>query len=118
MPAHKVAQITRCAVHRGGVPVCWPQFNDMGPGQAHGFARNTQFKVAETFGSRVTLELTPDMLTQEQRDKFPHDFVLRVTVAVSDDHGGSLTQVVSLSCSRSAVLQFDLLSCLRSSRRR
>ena len=92
------------AACRGGIPVCWPQFNDMGEGQSHGFARNTAFKVTETYGSSVTLELTQEMISKDARSKFPHDFVLKVTVADSDDYGGSLTQVV-----RTRRGQIDLL---------
>ena len=83
-------------LRRGGIPVCWPQFNDLGPVQAHGFARNSVFSVVALKGSSVIMELLPDAAnwSDEARAAFPIDFVLRCTVAVSDDHGGSLTQVV------------------------
>ena len=76
------------------MPVCWPQFNDLGPGPSHGFARNTAFRVKELKGSSVVMELTSDMVDQEKLKPYGYDFVLRVTVAVSDDHDGSLTQAV------------------------
>lgn len=76
--------------------MCWPQFNDLGPVQAHGFARNSTFSVVALKGSSVIMELLPAAAnwSDEARDVFPHDFVLRCTVAISDDHKGSLTQVV------------------------
>lgn len=71
--------------------MCWPQFNDMGPGPAHGFARNSLFTVEEQSASRVVLLLSASETT---RTHFPHDFELRISVSVSDDRGGELTQTV------------------------
>lgn len=47
---------------RGGIPICWPQFGDMGPcKQQHGFARNREWTVAEqTQPNSVTLTLKDD----------------------------------------------------------
>lgn len=43
------------AVFRGGVPVCFPQFGQLGPLGQHGFARNSAFTVAEASGSSVAM---------------------------------------------------------------
>jgi len=40
---------------RGGVPVCFPQFGQLGPLGQHGFARNTAFEVVDSSDSSVTL---------------------------------------------------------------
>jgi D-hexose-6-phosphate mutarotase len=80
---------------RGGVPVCWPQFSDMGSGPPHGFARNSYFQVTEQSASRVVLTLSSD----SAKGKLPQEFVLEVTVAISDNHGGLLSQQVRLRTS-------------------
>lgn len=72
---------------RGGVPVCFPQFGDMGPCKAqHGFARNSTFEVTAStpFSVRMVLRSpTGDgsMLSPE----FPAPFELTINVTVTDD---------------------------------
>lgn len=65
---------------RGGVPVCWPQFNQRGPLPKHGFARNTtwQLEPAEAPGE-IVLSLRDD---DASRALWPHAFriALRVTL--------------------------------------
>jgi galactose mutarotase-like enzyme len=63
----------------------------MGPGPAHGFARNSQFKATSVTQSKAVLELEANEKTHAT---FPHQFVLTVTVEVSDDNGGTLKQTV------------------------
>eukprot|EP01025_Chloroclados_australasicus_P043566 TRINITY_DN46728_c0_g1_i1.p1 TRINITY_DN46728_c0_g1~~TRINITY_DN46728_c0_g1_i1.p1 ORF type:complete len:299 (+),score=59.21 TRINITY_DN46728_c0_g1_i1:103-999(+) len=72
---------------RGGIPVCFPQFGDMGPWEAqHGFARNSLFAIESQTDDSVTLFLKPSI---EQMEKFPGPaFELRVEVTVGEDERG------------------------------
>ena len=63
--------------HRGGVPVCFPQFSDFGPLAQHGFARNSAFEVLEATGDSVSLVLRS---SEESRKLWPHDFELVIAV--------------------------------------
>lgn len=42
-------------VCRGGVPVCFPQFGQLGPLGQHGFARNSSFSLLEETADSATL---------------------------------------------------------------
>lgn len=79
---------------RGGVPICWPQFNDMGPAASHGFARNSTFEATCIEQDRVELSLRSSEATLAS---WPHAFELIVTVKLCDNEdGGSLTQQVQV----------------------
>ncbi|MEY2684760.1 MAG: hypothetical protein RJA09_1904 [Pseudomonadota bacterium] len=70
------------AALRGGVPVCWPQFNQRGPLPKHGFARNLPWRL-KTFepkgsGAVLTLALVSDERTQAQ---WPAAFEAELVVA-------------------------------------
>ncbi|KAL3148704.1 hypothetical protein ABBQ38_014117 [Trebouxia sp. C0009 RCD-2024] len=82
---------------RGGIPVCFPQFGDMGPIKAqHGFARNTEFTVVTLTAASVTLSLTPN---QEQRQGDFPEHTLFIKVTVGND---TLTQVVQVANSKAS----------------
>ncbi|MER2552758.1 MAG: D-hexose-6-phosphate mutarotase [Thauera sp.] len=70
---------------RGGVPVCFPQFADLGALPAHGFARNRSWAVAdERTGSDfalVSLTLCADEAT---RALWPHAFRAQLDVLIED----------------------------------
>jgi glucose-6-phosphate 1-epimerase len=73
------------AALRGGVPVCWPQFNQRGPLAKHGFARKVAWEAeaadpAEP--SRVVLRLVDDAAT---RAIWPHAFALRLEATLGGD---------------------------------
>jgi glucose-6-phosphate 1-epimerase len=85
---------------RGGIPVCFPQFSDMGPCKTqHGFARNTEFTITENTTDSVTMQLrnegednrTPGFSPPSD---FPQKFIL--TCKVSLDTEGSLHQELSV----------------------
>lgn len=70
---------------RGGVPVCWPQFNVRGPLPKHGFVRNLPW-VADVppaltaDAAQATLRLDNNPAT---RALWPHAFEARLTVALT-----------------------------------
>lgn len=71
------------AALRGGVPVCWPQFNQRGPLAKHGFARNRAWRVEPQDAAApgdVRLVLTDSEAT---RALWPHDFRATLTVTLT-----------------------------------
>lgn len=67
---------------RGGVPVCFPQFGQLGPLGQHGFARNSKFEVVSDSNSSATLVLKA---TGQEDPKYPHPFQLTVKVSLGDN---------------------------------
>ncbi|TPG24215.1 D-hexose-6-phosphate mutarotase [Variovorax guangxiensis] len=71
------------AALRGGVPVCWPQFNQRGPLAKHGFARNTAWRVEpqdRAESGEVRLTLTDSEAT---RAVWPHRFRVTLTATLT-----------------------------------
>lgn len=76
---------------RGGIPVCWPQFSDMGPIKtAHGFARNRPWTCLSQSSDSVTFALQSDESTLSF---FPCEFLAELTVTTGDD---KLTQTLTI----------------------
>lgn len=71
---------------RGGMPVCFPQFSDLGELPKHGFARTRPWALlsqqAGAGHAMVTLELRDDAQT---RALWPHRFRAELTVLLSGD---------------------------------
>ncbi|MDM0017967.1 D-hexose-6-phosphate mutarotase [Variovorax saccharolyticus] len=68
---------------RGGIPVCWPQFNQRGPLPKHGFARNLPWTAEPQTDERldtVVLALRDDAAT---RALWPHAFRARLAVTLA-----------------------------------
>jgi glucose-6-phosphate 1-epimerase len=71
---------------RGGIPVVWPQFANLGGLPQHGFARKTEWRLADNEESSddpasVKLVLTDDHRTREQ---FPYHFRTELSVTIDD----------------------------------
>ncbi len=70
---------------RGGIPVCFPQFADLGPLPAHGFARTRRWTLAtERSGddfALVSLRLVDDDST---RTAWPHAFSAELSILIED----------------------------------
>lgn len=90
---------------RGGIPICWPQFGDMGPLQAqHGFARNVEWslgQVTRTFrkdGSSAvtaTFTLSSNDLAPDAAPGWYHSFDLTMALTLSEAGGLSQTLTVA-----------------------
>lgn len=70
---------------RGGVPVCFPQFNQRGPLAKHGFARNLPWRVMDEglsdSGTAVRAVLALDH-SEQTRHWWPHGFAARLAVVL------------------------------------
>ncbi len=72
---------------RGGIPVIWPQFANLGGLPQHGFARKSEWQLVETTDgenenqSSVTLQLTDDHRT---RELWPYHFRTELKVSIDE----------------------------------
>ena len=73
------------AAIRGGIPLCFPQFNQRGPLPKHGFARNLAWRAdgaqAGEGVTRLSLHLTDD---ERSRAWWPQAFAVRLDVVLSE----------------------------------
>jgi len=80
---------------RGGVPVCWPQFNQRGPLAKHGFSRNMAWEVEPQDAAApggVRLVLTDSEAT---RALWPHGFRATLTVTLKPQGLRTALEVVN-----------------------
>lgn len=77
---------------RGGVPVIFPQFAERGTGMRHGFARVSQWRLADSgregADAFAVFALTHADLAPAMAGAWPHGFELRLKVAL---HGATLS---------------------------
>eukprot|EP00252_Welwitschia_mirabilis_P012128 TRINITY_DN269_c0_g1_i2.p1 TRINITY_DN269_c0_g1~~TRINITY_DN269_c0_g1_i2.p1 ORF type:complete len:318 (+),score=59.34 TRINITY_DN269_c0_g1_i2:190-1143(+) len=83
---------------RGGIPICFPQFSNLGPLEQHGFARNRFWSIdtdpppfpANTCDNKATIDLILKP-TDEDKRVWPHIFEFRLRVALAA--GGDLIMI-------------------------
>jgi glucose-6-phosphate 1-epimerase len=91
---------------RGGVPVCFPQFNQRGPLAKHGFARNLPWVAgASTSDGQATTAVFTLQSSDATRAMWPHDFVARLTVSLS---AGGLRLEFAVDNTGAAPLEFTV----------
>jgi glucose-6-phosphate 1-epimerase len=73
---------------RGGIPIIFPQFADLGPLPKHGFARTTRWTLAESSARHAVLVLAD---SAETRAIWDHPFRAELRVELSDALSTSLT---------------------------
>lgn len=93
---------------RGGIPVCWPQFNLRGdlPGVKHGFVRNRLWQWdAEQSATRggAAIGVLKFTDTDETRALWPHAFEAELTIVVG---GGQLDIELAITNPGEAPFQF------------
>jgi glucose-6-phosphate 1-epimerase len=95
---------------RGGVPICWPQFSDLGPLGQHGFARNLAWALvsggAEENGVFAELRLSDSDATRQAGWLHSFELSLRVQLQAS----GVLA--LRLTCINTGASAFDFTTAL------
>jgi glucose-6-phosphate 1-epimerase len=91
---------------RGGVPICWPQFNQRGNLPKHGFARTMRWQVRQapqTLPSGQVQALLGLADNEATRTIWPHAFDLTLTVSLSQ---GGLDMHLDMRNKGDAPLEF------------
>jgi glucose-6-phosphate 1-epimerase len=71
---------------RGGIPVCWPQFSDLGSLGQHGFARNAPWTpVVHPEGASAIFRLSSKSTDPALLGAWAYPFELELQVTLSDD---------------------------------
>jgi len=79
---------------RGGIPICFPQFSNLGPLDSHGFARNQFWTIDDSpppFPTSTSNKAFVDLILKPSEDDikiWPHSFEFRLRVALGP--GGDL----------------------------
>ena len=99
---------------RGGVPVCFPQFNARGPLPKHGFARNLPWQLAAAGDGFIALCLADSAQTRQSWPEWPEAFeaLLRVDVsatqlAITLDVRNTGATPWAMTCALHTYLQVD-----------
>jgi len=85
---------------RGGIPICFPQFSDMGPCSSHGFARNCCWTVVSVEGNRALMSFTPGT---DQLGSYAQPFQLLMEVEVTEN---ALKSVLTVKNTGGGVMEF------------
>ena len=94
------------AAIRGGVPVCFPQFNERGPLPKHGFARNLPWATGEATAQAGAVQLALTLASSPATlALWPHAFRLQLTLTLAP---GRLALDVSVDNTGTAPLPFML----------
>ena len=81
---------------RGGVPICFPQFGDLGPVKAqHGFARNLPWTLLSKSESEGSASVRLSLCTAQPESEWPHPYFLTNTVTI--DSSGVFRQELSVA---------------------
>lgn len=83
---------------RGGIPICFPQFSDLGPCDAqHGFARNSHWDVKALSATEVTLQLESSAVSAKLSKGFSGTYALEYIVTLDGERLRTTLRVQNIS---------------------
>ncbi len=94
---------------RGGVPIIFPQFNQMGSGPKHGFLRNTfwQCRSQSQPGEPIQQATFVHASNDTTRQHWPHDYQATFTLTLSDT-----SLAMALNITNTGITPFDFRAAL------